>query len=96
MHRTTAATRSTRARDGVEAERQCCEIRLRAERKAGEPTMEKAKAGPPVRNRSVDARPITEAPLHSTISALPEINRRGGRNWLRFRGRSSRGGRAIV
>jgi hypothetical protein len=44
-----------------------CEIRLRAERKAGEllATMEKAKAGPPVRNRSVDATDYRGAPtLH--------------------------------
>jgi hypothetical protein len=41
----------------VEAERQCCEIRLRAERKAGEllKKMDKNKGGGPLKNPSDDA-----------------------------------------
>jgi hypothetical protein len=65
--------------ENIEAKRRACEIRLRAERKAGQllQGMEKAKAGRPPQNPSTDATDF-RGPRRSLISAFPATNPLGG------------------
>lgn len=72
----------SRLAKNIEAERRACEIRLRSERKAGEllKQMEKAKAGPPVRNRSVDPTDYRGAPTLADLG----ISKQQSSDWQRL------------
>lgn len=66
----------------IENERRACEIRLRAERKAGEllRDMEKARPGPPIRNRSVDTTEYRGAPTLRDLG----ISKQQSSDWQRL------------
>lgn len=66
----------------IDAERRACEVRLRAERKAGEllREQEKAKAGPPIRNRSVDTTDYRGAPTLRDLG----ISKQQSSDWQRL------------
>ena len=66
----------------TEAERRACEIRLRAERKAGTllAEREKAKSGPPIRNRSIDTTDYRGAPTLRDLG----ISKQQSSDWQRL------------
>jgi len=72
----------SRLAHNIEAERQCCEIRLRAERKAGEllRQTEKARAGRPPENRSHDSTDFRGSPTLADLG----ITKNQSSQWQRL------------